>query len=204
MSLILSIDTALGETSLALSQGERLVSEFHHPARDQQAKMLVPWVEAMLKQNNVWYPDLGGIAVSIGPGGFTGIRIGLATARALAFAAKKPIAGFSTLEILAAHSNVGKVTAVLPAGRGLVFHQQFAEGIKPLTEPQMLVLEPALVHGLLVSSDPAKQPQHLVPIKDFARMISVLARRFPERFRQATPAPLYIRPPDAKPQAALV
>lgn len=204
MSLILSIDTALGETSLALSQGERLVAEFHHPARDQQAKMLVPWIEALLKQNNVWYPDLGGIAVSIGPGGFTGIRIGLATARALAFAAQKPIAGFSTLEILAAHSNAPEVTGVLPAGRGLVFHQQFIEGIKPLTEPQMLLLEPALVRGLLVSSDPAQQPRHRVPIQDFARMLSILANSFPERFMQAAPAPLYIRPPDAKPQTAFV
>ncbi|MFO1242570.1 MAG: hypothetical protein U1E36_05140 [Rickettsiales bacterium] len=43
--------------------------------------MLVDWIESLLKEQYIWYQDLGGIAVSISPGGFTGIRIGLATAR---------------------------------------------------------------------------------------------------------------------------
>jgi len=203
MSLVLSIDTALGETSLALSEGDKRVAAFHHPARDQQAKMLVPWIEALLREQHIWYPDLEGFVVSIGPGGFTGIRIGLATARALAFAAQKPIAGFSTLEILACHAAAPEVTAVLPAGRGLVFHQQFGASLKPLTEPEMLLLEPSQVRGVLASSDPAQAPQHLVPIKDFAPTLAALIHKEPTRFGEA-PVPLYIRPPDAKPQTAFV
>lgn len=203
MSLVLSIDTALGETSLALSEGETLIAAFHHPARDQQAKMLVPWIEELLRAQHIWYPDLEGFVVSTGPGGFTGIRIGLATARALAFATQKPIAGFSTLEILACHAAAPEVTAVLPAGRGLVFHQQFGEDMQPLTKPEMVLLEPSQVRGVLTSSDATQAPKHLVPVKDFAPTLAALIHKKPRQFG-ASPSPLYIRPPDAKPQTAFV
>lgn len=208
---ILAIDTALGETGLTLSTGSEILQHFHHPARDQQARMLVPWIESILKQQNIGYPQLTGIAVCIGPGGFTGIRIGLATARALALAGGIPIAGFSTLEILAHYlartRRETAVTALLPAGRGMVFHQAFEirdHLPTPKSEPLMLSPENITPFGVTVSTDPSLQPDILVPVHTHATTLAHLAARMPARFSAASPAPLYVRPPDAKPQSAVI
>mgnify|MGYP000075321631 CR=1 FL=1 len=208
---ILAIDTALGETSLTLSSDAEILAHLHHPERDQQARMLLPWIESLLKKQNIWYPELTGIAVCIGPGGFTGIRIGLATARALALAGNIPIAGFSTLEILAHYVACTRqetdVTALLPAGRGMVFHQTFNivdQHPVARSEPSMLSPEEVTPFGITASTEPALQPDVAVPIHTQATTLSHLAAGFPARFSEVSPAPLYIRPPDAKPQSSLL
>ena len=211
MAYMLSIDTALGETSLALSKEKEIARHAHHPARDQQARMLVTWIETILKQENIWYSDLSGLAVCIGPGGFTGIRIGLATARAVALAANIPIAGYSTLEIIAHYAacthSEKKISALLPAGRGMVFQQSFeiVDFIPHATSaPEMMLPEACPSYGMTASTDAALTPACLVPLHTNATTLAHLATLTPERFSNASPAPLYIRPPDAKPQAALL
>ena len=84
-------------------------------------------------------------AVTIGPGSFTGIRIGLATARGLALALKRPLIGLSTLEVLAAGvpeaERDGPILAALDAGRGRLYAQLFDRSLSALSEPQALDAE---------------------------------------------------------------
>ena len=90
-------------------------------------------------------------AVTIGPGSFTGIRIGLATARGLALALKRPLIGLSTLEVLAAGvpdaERDGPVLAALDAGRGRLYAQLFDRSLQALSAPEALDAEalPSLV-----------------------------------------------------------
>lgn len=71
-----------------------------------QAEFLVPMIQSVMQKADVGFADLDRIAVTIGPGSFTGVRIGLATARALSLASGKPLVGISTLELLLAQSGV--------------------------------------------------------------------------------------------------
>ena len=84
-------------------------------------------------------------AVTVGPGSFTGIRIGLATARGLALALKRPLIGLSTLEVLAAGVPAGErdgpVLAALDAGRGRLYAQLFDRSLRALCPPQALAAE---------------------------------------------------------------
>jgi tRNA threonylcarbamoyladenosine biosynthesis protein TsaB len=95
--LILAFDTATDVATSALVDDGEVVAE-----RVSHAVTLLEDVDALLRQAGAHPGDVGGIAVGIGPGSFTGVRIGLATARGLAFALRIPVAGVSTLAALAA------------------------------------------------------------------------------------------------------
>tara|TARA_R110002124_G_scaffold64985_2_gene177425 strand:+ start:226245 stop:226973 length:729 start_codon:yes stop_codon:yes gene_type:complete len=101
---ILSIDTALSGCSVSIYQpnkdvARRCVTLTEEMSRG-QAERLVPMINDLLEQSGVSYAQIDAIAVSNGPGAFTGLRIGLSTARALALALDVPVIGFSTLDIL--------------------------------------------------------------------------------------------------------
>lgn len=78
-----------------------------------QAEILVPMIEKIMRQADIGFPDLDRIAVTVGPGSFTGVRIGLATARSMALASGKTLLGLSTLQILATQTTVMKGQQVL-------------------------------------------------------------------------------------------
>ena len=97
--------------------------------------------------------------------------------------------------------------ALLPAGRRMVFHQTFnIVDQHPVvrSEPSMLSPEEVTPFGITASTEPALQPDVAVPIHTQATTLSHLAAGFPARFSEVSPAPLYIRPPDAKPQSSLL
>ncbi len=111
---ILAFDTAVTGCSVAVydssldqSWVERLETERG------QAEFLVPMIQTAMKKAGLGFHDLDRIAVTIGPGSFTGVRIGLATARALSLASSKPLVGISTLELLLAQSGATGDTLVL-------------------------------------------------------------------------------------------
>ncbi len=101
-NLILSVDTAFGVTGISLFAGGEELASFFDDTKNNQAKFLVQQIENVLSANELCYDDLSGFAVSIGPGGFTSIRVGMSCLLAMASATKKSIIGFSTLELMKA------------------------------------------------------------------------------------------------------
>ena len=98
---LLTIDTSTSTCSVALTIGERLVSEFLLDLERTLAARLLRSVDATLREAGLRVTDLDGFGVALGPGSFTGLRIGAATVKGLALAAGKPVTGFSSLAMLA-------------------------------------------------------------------------------------------------------
>jgi tRNA threonylcarbamoyladenosine biosynthesis protein TsaB len=120
---ILCIDTTSRDASIAVLRDEEIVLEYNFSSRDDLSAMLIPSVEFLLSSldMNVKHIDLFGVAV--GPGLFTGIRIGLATLKGLNFSAAKPVVGVNTLEALACKLADTKKTIVpmIDARKGEVY-----------------------------------------------------------------------------------
>lgn len=98
---LLTIDTSTNVCSIALSDGPKLVAEYLFSPGKKAAARLVPAILELLADAGVPIAGLDGFGVALGPGSFTGIRVGLATVKGLALAAGKPAAGFSSLAMLA-------------------------------------------------------------------------------------------------------
>jgi len=134
--LILAFDTATGVATSALVQdGETLGERAGLPGR------LLQDVHELLIEAGTAPPELGGIAVGTGPGSFTGIRVGLAAARALAFALEVPVAGVSTLDVLAA--GAPGALPVIDARRREVF--TLLDGQPVACAPAELALSPGTI-----------------------------------------------------------
>jgi len=119
-SLLLAIDTATRMASLALDDGARVRVELSWESSDHHTVELTPRIAGMLAQLQVTVNDLAGIAVSLGPGSFTGLRVGLAAAKGLAISRGLALVGVPTLDIVAQAMRDSRlpVVAVLAAGRG--------------------------------------------------------------------------------------
>lgn len=121
--MLLAIDTATRQISLALHDGATLRAEFTWPSENQHTVQLMPGIQRLLAQANVKPTDLTAYAVTIGPGSFTGLRIGVAAAKGMAAASDAPLVGVNTLEVVsAAHPGTysAALIAVVQAGRGRV------------------------------------------------------------------------------------
>ena len=98
---VLAIDTATRQLSVALVSAEGCVAELHDDDDRIHSERLLPAVDHVLAEAKLELSELAGIALSIGPGSFTGLRIGLATVKGLCFGAAIPVATVSTLAALA-------------------------------------------------------------------------------------------------------
>jgi tRNA threonylcarbamoyladenosine biosynthesis protein TsaB len=98
---LLTIDTSTSTCSVSLTIGERLVSEYLLNMEKTLASRLLRVIDAVLGEAGLGVANLDGIGVALGPGSFTGLRVGAATVKGMAMAAKKPVAGFSSLAMLA-------------------------------------------------------------------------------------------------------
>jgi tRNA threonylcarbamoyladenosine biosynthesis protein TsaB len=135
--ILLALDTATPSTVVGVLQGDGSVVEARdEPAegsRGEHAGRLLPLVDQALRQGGVGWQQLDRIAVGVGPGGFTGLRIGIATARALAQARGLPLVPVSSLAALAAGvEHEGVVAAVIDARRGEVFAAAYERGTQRL------------------------------------------------------------------------
>ena len=125
---ILGIDTSTPIGSVALIDDDNIVAEHTLNIVQAHSSRLMPAIDTVLKWGEVTPNDLDGCAVGIGPGSFTGIRIGVATVKSLCYAVDKPIVGVSTLEAIAYNMRWtdGFVCPILDARRseiyGSVFH----------------------------------------------------------------------------------
>lgn len=183
------------------------------------AEHLMAVIADALKRGGVGYPDLGAIAVSIGPGSFTGVRVGVSTARGLAVALKIPAIGVTTLEALAAEARMKfphrPVLVALDGGRGEIHAALYDEatvlryGPAVATLPEMTAMAstkiPVLAGtqaGTIAEAAPGTAFE-FGPIEATAD-IAVYARLAAAKEAGEKPRPLYLRAADAKPQAGFV
>jgi tRNA threonylcarbamoyladenosine biosynthesis protein TsaB len=100
---ILAIDSATPVAGLALLNDQKVIREEFINFRKTHSETLMPGVDQMMRDCEIAMGDLSAIAVTIGPGSFTGLRIGLATAKGLSMASGRPLIGISTLDVLASN-----------------------------------------------------------------------------------------------------
>lgn len=132
---ILSLDSSATVATVALCEEERLLAEFTLHNGNTHSETLLPMVESVLKLYGISVPQIDLFAVSSGPGSFTGVRIGAATLKGLAFGMEKPCVGVSTLEALAQNlvGSVGLICPVMNARRGQVYTALFRSDGQELT-----------------------------------------------------------------------
>ena len=221
--IILAIDTALGAASaclLDMTSAKPLAAETL-PMERGHAEALIPLLDRLVARLDGGFDALGRVAVTVGPGSFTGIRVGVAAARAVGLACRIPVVGVSTLQALAAPS-IGKastpVIAAIDARHGHVYAQIFgpngatvldacyrsvaavieAAGSGPIrlvgSGAPMLAIE-AWSRGL------AAEVESQMAVPDIALVARLGALADPE---PGGPKPLYLKAPDAKPSAPVI
>ncbi|MCB9967300.1 MAG: tRNA (adenosine(37)-N6)-threonylcarbamoyltransferase complex dimerization subunit type 1 TsaB [Geminicoccaceae bacterium] len=216
---LLAFDTAGDGCSAGCFAGAEPVAFARHAGASGQAERLVPMLAAVLADAGWGMEDLEALAVTIGPGSFTGIRTGLAAARGLALVRRLPAWPVTTLAALAAVADGADglpLAVVLDARRGQVFLQRFDSSGAALDES--LMLAPELAAARL------REPHHLVGSGAVALLrhldatamtlgdavldaVAVARAAAAARGRGEAPvhgtalAPLYLREPDARPSA---
>ena len=132
--LALGIDTSSEAASVGLARDRRLIAELNLRAGNTHSERLLPGIHALLATAGVRAEQVDLFAVASGPGSFTGLRIGMATAKGLALAVDRPLVGFSTLEMIAltlaagipsGASRSAPICVMLDAGRGEVYRGLF-------------------------------------------------------------------------------
>ena len=200
MSIILGIDTAMTGSSVAITRNNEVIASITCTEKGVQASQLLLHIEDCLKQASLSYHNINKIAVCIGPGGFTGIRVGLAAARGIALSAEKPIVGFSSLEVMLYGASANSI-AILNAGRGQYYIQHSdTEDIITIEEA---ALEQSLENENKIISDAQLDIEQKVTIHNPQDNASILCR-LAQSHKGRAPEPLYVRAPDAKIQKKLL
>jgi tRNA threonylcarbamoyladenosine biosynthesis protein TsaB len=225
--ICLAFDTVLDTCSAAIwADGAVLASESVAAARG-HAELLFPMLARVLDKAGLDYPAIDRIGVTIGPGSFTGVRVGVAAARGLALALGRPAVGISTLEALAATAIArdhilaeapdAKIAAAIDARRGEIYFQVFAtlpnsSSLTAMTSPEVVAPEeaarqlpggPVVMIGSGAALVDAALGRANIRIEASPGVIDpgVLAGVVAARTIEADappPSPLYLRAPDAK------
>lgn len=209
--IILGIDTALGACSAAVLDGKRVLARAHEPMQRGHAERLAPMVESVMRDAGLPFSALQRLAVTVGPGTFTGQRVGLAFVRALALALKLPAAGITTLDVMAeeAIGNNSWAVACVDAKRGEVYLGARGAG-RTLLPPILLSLSEAEAKVAALTAQMGTPPIIAgsgAALLNVARVVSPVMQPdavFVARLGAAEPTPttrprpLYLREPDAK------
>lgn len=216
--LVLALDTAMSACSVALVSGGATLAVRSQAMERGHAEALMPMIENVMAAGKRAYADLDLVAATVGPGAFTGIRIGLAAARGIALAAGKPCVGVTTLETLAAAgaNGSGAVLVAVESRRADMFAQAFdasglnigeAESLPPEGLPEF-VRAADLAPGFVLAGDGARRAREALAragiaaticegtdAPDPARIAALAAARHGRGAARA-PKPFYLRPPD--------
>jgi tRNA threonylcarbamoyladenosine biosynthesis protein TsaB len=224
--IVLGLETATAEVGCALADDEGFVASFHLARGRRHAESLAPAIDHLCRQSGIYLEQVGAIAVDIGPGLFTGLRVGVATAKALSAALGIPLVGLTSLDVLA-HPHrgaAGLIAAVVDARRSEVFWALY-RGF-PGGESAEQITEYAVSAPEDLASELRERPEDIVAVGDGAwryrdvlaagdhvavasadcahPSVSVLvglAHKMALRQQFLTPAemvPLYLRPADVR------
>jgi tRNA threonylcarbamoyladenosine biosynthesis protein TsaB len=217
---VLAFDTCFAAIGIAVLDGSTIAAHWSEDVSGGHGEKLLPLIEETLARAGLAFADLDRIAVTLGPGGFTGVRVGVAVARALALSTGKPLVGMSSLELLARTAvDGGLVHADQPAtvlatadGRqGLLYAQPLAVPAWQALAPPSLVAAADLAAkwtetgivavgagaGAVKAASGGRIHAAGEALLPDARVLAVAA---PHLTPLAEPRPLYVRAADAKPQ----
>lgn len=142
---VLALDSAVNGCGVCIYDGKnkKPLIKILEPMMRGQAEALIPLVQNAINQSSIDFGDIGLVATTIGPGTFSGLRVGLSAAKSYALALEKPLYGFSTLELLAMNyaNNVSEGTNIcilIESKRQDFYFQLFDHQAKPLYEPSAL------------------------------------------------------------------
>lgn len=204
---ILAVDTCLDACSAALLDGETVLAAVSEPMSRGHQERLAPMVQAMMAPFG--FKGLDRIASTVGPGSFTGLRVGLAFAKGLSSALSVPLVGIGSLPALAA-GRTGFVCAAVDARRSQIYLQAFRDGA-PLMAPDALAVETATARLAELAGDGpvtlvgsgAPLLAGLIPgatVETPGGPDPVWVAKLAAAVREPIPVarPLYLRTPDAK------
>lgn len=218
---VLAFDTCFGAVSVAVRSTSGTLTIAYEARTAGHAERLLPMIDQTMRSAGLAFRDIDRIAVTVGPGSFTGVRVGVAAARALALATGKPVVGMTSLAVMAdeARAQLGNAYGERPlavavdARRGMVYVQIFDAAqdtsapllLEPADAaaiigggPAILVGSAAAAVASLVAAAGGKAEAALADLQPHAR---VLALRAGELVPAAPIRPLYLRIPDAKLQS---
>ncbi len=217
---VLGLDTTQSVCSAAVydSDGDEVLARSHEQMERGHAERLPGMMRSTVAAAGLRFDQIDRIAVTTGPGTFTGVRIGLAMARGLGLALQKPVVGIGSLEVIAHNAGAiadgTHIAAVCDARRGCVYLQLFDAQCSALAAPMVLPIEDAVTRlagqavllcgsgaHLLLTHLPDAIRTAIGPWPD-AAIVAQLGAGLAEP--EIPPRPLYLRPPDAKPQKQLV
>jgi tRNA threonylcarbamoyladenosine biosynthesis protein TsaB len=215
---LLAIDTGQAACSVALWCDGAIVAHRWLPMPKGHAEALVPMIEEVQSEAGFAFADLDALAVTVGPGTFTGLRVGMATARGVAVAADKPLIGVTTLEAITWPARQGAadgtaIAATFDARRNEIYLQCFAKDGSALTEPGLVSLDDLeahlpdgpllcvgtgadILHHRLEEAGRTVTLSNAPPLPDARIVAEIASARTPEP--GVLPGPLYLRAPDAK------
>ena len=219
--LILAIDTALDACAAAVldTDSGALVARESLSMKRGHAEALMPLIAQVMRAANLSFTALDRIAVTTGPGSFTGLRVGISAARGLALAAAKPVVGLTTLSAYAAaivsQNRPGPVISAIDARHDHVYFQIVAGDGSQLVRPKVLSVDEAIAASqfgaphlvgnaakILADRWPRDVPAPIAVDDEAAPDIAWVAWLGAAADPQNAPArPFYLRAPDAKPAA---
>ena len=210
---VLAIDSALAACSVAVLGDGMIVTQRREVMTRGHAERLLPMVRGTMAEAGLAFNALDLIAVTVGPGHFTGLRVGLAAAQGISLATGRPLAGVTTLEAVAAATAVADepLVVALESKRADLYLQVFGGG-RPLSAPMSMTPEEAVAASLppgplALAGDGATRLMPLLtaagrsvrrigPDGPDAAMVARIAASRHGTAAALPPLPLYLRPPD--------
>ena len=141
---ILGIDTSTMAANVAVLEDDKLICEYTINTKKTHSQKLMPMIENMLKLSDLDIKEIDAIAICVGPGSFTGLRIGMATAKAMAHVNNIPLIGVNSLEILGANMDLcnRNICSILDAQRNQVYMNKYILKDDKITELEEISIKP--------------------------------------------------------------
>lgn len=223
--LVLGIETATQVVGVAIGRPDGIIASFHSTRERRHAETLTPAIEFVCRQAQVDINKIDVVAVDVGPGSFTGLRVGLATAKAIAYALRIPMVGLCSLDLIAYRARIADrvILSMIDARRGELYYAMYrrmSDEIQRIAEPRLASISQVtdqirnLGEACIVVGDGAQRYNQFLrevgmvevgykgfQFPDAESLVEIGAGKAAraEVVPESEIQPLYLRPPDAQP-----